>query len=177
MLPYQEQVNKWIEEKNIWRAKQYLRGRISSNGFDPWVFETYGILMMDSQEILEAGRYLFLSGRRNANHSESIDYYLNTFRKGTNQHLFATFPKCVKILSWEELPSTLKNDLKELGIEEFFLENQNTRVQGFTKWENFKSFVAMAVFILLIVLTMIGIIVNTATGIRFVIKHIRNIIG
>ena len=72
-----ERVNAAVQRGQVWRAKELLRGNIGSGSYDSPLYERYGQLLLDLGEAHEAGKYLFLSGRRRPEFDEAIKVYLS----------------------------------------------------------------------------------------------------
>ena len=52
-----------LTNNQLWRAKEILQGTIASSGYDPFLFEQYGLILFQMGDLMEAGKYLFLSGQ------------------------------------------------------------------------------------------------------------------
>ena len=63
------------EAGRLWRAKEILRGNLATHGYNCELFKEYGLLLLQLNEVAEAGKYLFLSGARNEETEESIDIF------------------------------------------------------------------------------------------------------
>ena len=55
-----ERARRAVEEGEVWRAKEILRGTIGTQGYDLDLYEQYGELLLQTGELVEAGK----SGRR-----------------------------------------------------------------------------------------------------------------
>lgn len=109
-----ERAQKEIESGRLWRAKEILRGNLGTTGFDPLLYESYGRVMLLTHEMVEAGRFLFLSGVRNPEYEEAISLYL--YRHGANwANLIGTFPFSARMPQLSEYPPVVAAHLKDLG--------------------------------------------------------------
>ena len=51
-----------IRKNEHWRAKDRLQGQLSQNIYDPELFESYGFVLLEMNDTMEAGKYFSLSG-------------------------------------------------------------------------------------------------------------------
>lgn len=86
-----EHAERELAQGRLWRAKEVLQGAIS-NGYDRELFERLGLVLLRMGDLCEAGRYLFLSGRREAAYQESIGLFLSRHQRNPRA-LFAAFPQ------------------------------------------------------------------------------------
>ncbi len=61
-----------VREGRLWRAKEILQGGMRSAGYDVVFFERLGVLLLRMGDLLEAGKFLFLSGRREPDCAQSF---------------------------------------------------------------------------------------------------------
>lgn len=99
-----------------WRAKEILSGRIGSCDFDPALYEQYGVLLLHMGDLIEAGRFLFLSGRRQQAYERPIALFLKRTSRAGYRSLLAGFPNAARRLTWDELPAQLQEDLQAAGV-------------------------------------------------------------
>jgi len=100
---------------NLWRAREILQGSIPNAGYDCELFETLGTILLEMGDLPEAGRFLFLSGRRKASHHDAIRIFLSKHRKNP-RGLYAAFPRTAKLARRSDYPESLREDLKHLGF-------------------------------------------------------------
>jgi hypothetical protein len=78
------------------------------------MFEFYGRIQLLSNEHVDAGRYLYLSGARSPEYEESIALYLR--RHGSTwQNLVGTFPYAARRPLLSEFPTVVAEHLRDLG--------------------------------------------------------------
>jgi hypothetical protein len=80
----------------FWRAKQILQGSMRNQGYSLEVYRAYGELLLGVGDLVEAGKYLFLSGARNDEFVPAIDLYLHRYKIHWRV-LVATFPRAAKL--------------------------------------------------------------------------------
>ena len=108
-----EKADKEIKADNLWRAKEILSGNLGNLGYDHKLYEKYGELLDKMGDKIEAGRYLFLSGKVQ---SESISLFLKKHSKKDPRNLIGTFPKAARLKNIDDYPDSVARKLKELGI-------------------------------------------------------------
>jgi hypothetical protein len=106
-----------IEKGEIWSAKEILRGNIAFHN-DKELYEIYGKLLLDLGEKCEAGKYLFLSSKRNVEYQCAINLFLSRYRKAGWRSLISSFPVIARVYALENLKEPLYSELKEWGLPE-----------------------------------------------------------
>jgi len=117
-----------------WRAKEILQGSIPNAGYDCELFEKLGLVLLEMGDLREAGRYLFLSGRREPAYAEAIRTFLVRHQKNPRA-LYASFPRVAKLVVLAGYAEPLRGELKQLGFPEV-LRNQRdlTFVESKGSW-------------------------------------------
>ena len=110
-----DRVDQAIERGAGWRAKEILRGNIRVRGYDVDLYERYGRLLLDVGEISEAGKYLFLSGRRAAEYEDAISVYL-TRHIPNPEHMYYSFPRAARLSDIEEYPEEVRRTLESIDF-------------------------------------------------------------
>jgi hypothetical protein len=105
-----------INKGNLWRAKEIFQGNLGSLGYDYTLYEQYGNLLDKMGDRIEAGRFLFLSGKVPVNSNESIKLYLVRYTRKEPKNILGTFPKAARLNIVDEYPKVVAEKLKELGI-------------------------------------------------------------
>ena len=116
-----ERVNAAIAERKLWRAKEILQGNIGKSGYDCRLFERYGEVLARMGDLVEAGKYLFLSGERKPEHEEAIGLYLARFTRNGPAHLLSTFPKAARLARLADYPEAVRRALEELRASDSLL--------------------------------------------------------
>ena len=101
---------------DLWREKEIWQGRIGSAPYDPETYEKYGRALLLMGDKIEAGKYLFLSGRRTPEYEQAIEFYLRRHSRGSWQLLLSTFPKRAKNLRFEDFPKTVQIEFMRLKM-------------------------------------------------------------
>ena len=99
----------------MWRAKEILQGRLAASKYDVVLFEKYGLVLLKMGDLLEAGKYLFLSGVRKPEYCESISIYLERYEKKNINSLFHTFPHAAQASEFTAYPESVIKELTEKG--------------------------------------------------------------
>jgi hypothetical protein len=111
-----ERVEAALAEGAAWRAKEILQGNIATRGYDTRLFARYGQLLLQMGDLVEAGKYLFLSGERQPHYEEAIALYLTRYTRKDPQNLVGTFPQAARLPSLDAYPEPVRQTLDELGI-------------------------------------------------------------
>ena len=119
---YQRHVDEAVQKGEAWRAKEILRGNIASGSYDSQLYERYGMLLMDLGELVEAGKYLFLSGRRRPEYERAIDVYLSRHPADRPDVLYHSFPSAARFGEHQlsRYPLEVRRTLEERGLPEYF---------------------------------------------------------
>ena len=112
-----------------WRAREILRGAIPSFGDLPEVLERYGLVLLQLGDLLEAGRFLFLSGRRRPELEPAIALFLTRHGRGGVGQLIAMFPAVVRRLGFDALPEAVRSELLARGARPWPAHSSRPNVQ------------------------------------------------
>ena len=105
-----------VDAGRAWKAKDILRGRIGTGPIDSEVYDAYGLLLERMGDRFEAGKYLFLSGKRSPDRAPAIEHFLNR-QKGRNRaDVWARLPAAVRTAPFESLPPVVQQELSTLGV-------------------------------------------------------------
>ena len=110
----QDRVAEAIGKGQLWRAKEILSGRVGTSPFDAELYEQFGILLLRMGDDVQAGRFLFLSGKRRPEYQPAIDLFLRKHAHGGRGDVFAAFPSQVRRRPWSELPAQVRQELEAL---------------------------------------------------------------
>ena len=102
----------------LWRAKEILQGGIRAHGYDQVLYERYGLVLLKMGDLLEAGKYLFLSGRREPTYEKSISLFLGRFARANPLQLYSTFPRSARLQRRDDYPAPVNAELEQLGFPE-----------------------------------------------------------
>ena len=100
----------------LWRAKEIMRGAIGAGHSDPRLLERYGQLLDALGDRMEAGRYLFASGVREARYEEAIKLFLDRHARATPDQFAQLMPRSVRRTAFPELPPVLQEDLRRRSV-------------------------------------------------------------
>ena len=115
-----ERVDAAVQRGQVWRAKELLRGNIGSGSYDSPLYERYGRLLLDLGELVEAGKYLFLSGRRCPEFDEAIKVYLSRHPEDRPEVLYYSFPAAARFRKIARYPLAVRRVLEERGLPQYF---------------------------------------------------------
>jgi len=118
-----ERAEREISNGNLWRAKEILQDSVGHSGYKIEIYEKLGVVLLQMQDLAEAGKYLFLSGVRKPEYEESIGIFLQKY-EGKPHNLFRTFPRSAKLTKISEYPKIVADKLRELGLPEV-LKDEN----------------------------------------------------
>ena len=110
-----DRVDHAIQRGEVWRAKEILRGNIRVRGYDVDLYERYGKLLLDIGEMSEAGKYLFLSGRRLPEYEETISVYLARHVPNP-EHMYFSFPRAARLNDIDEYPEEVRRTLESFDF-------------------------------------------------------------
>ena len=125
-------VDEAIERGETWRAKEILRGNIGSASYDSQLYERYGKLLLDLGELVEAGKFFFLSGRRDSEYDEAIAVYLSRHPESRPELLFRSFPSGARFRELHRYPLDVRRTLEERGLPQHFADVQRERAE---RWQ------------------------------------------
>jgi len=100
----------------VWKARDHLRGRIASSPFSPDLYEQLGVVLLRMGDVPEAGKYLFLSGRREPGYDAAIELFLHRHGRHGWQQLVASFPTSARRASLHSLPAPVRAALDQRGL-------------------------------------------------------------
>ena len=99
------------------KALSHLQRSCFAVGYDTEYFELLGRALLGCGNVVNAGRFLFLSGKRESEYAEAIALYLsrNSDRKNHRQ-LQSSFPHRVRVM-WKlhQFPAVVADELRALG--------------------------------------------------------------
>ncbi|MGI8494097.1 MAG: tetratricopeptide repeat protein [Pyrinomonadaceae bacterium] len=104
-----------ITAGNLWRAKEILHRSLKNSGYNVQLFEKLGIVLLQMNDLVEAGKYLFLSGVRKPEYEKAIGTFLQKY-EGKPHNLFHPFPRSAKLSKISDYPETVAAKLRELGF-------------------------------------------------------------
>ena len=124
-----QRVDEAIERGETWRAKEILRGNIGSASYDSQLYERYGKLLLDLGELVEAGKFFFLSGRRSPEYDQAIGVYLSRHPESRPELLFRSFPSGARFRELHRYPLDVRRTLEERGLPQHFADVQRERAE------------------------------------------------
>ena len=124
-----QRVDEAIERGETWRAKEILRGNIGSASYDSQLYERYGKLLLDLSELVEAGKFFFLSGRRSPEYDQAIGVYLSRHPENRPELLFRSFPSGARFRELHRYPLDVRRTLEERGLPQHFADVERERAE------------------------------------------------
>jgi uncharacterized protein DUF6584 len=147
-----------LAKGNLWRAREILQGSIPNAGYDCELFEKLGTVFLRMGDLPEAGRFLFLSGRRGRAYDQAIQIFLSKHRKDLPRDLFATFPRPAKLSTLSEYPDSVRLELMKLGFPEVLKDKRGTMLTPAQEGGRFGNVVALLILGSILVLLLLGVI-------------------
>lgn len=114
-MDFLAEADREIAAGNLWRAKEILHGQIKYSAYNVALFEKLGVVLLQMNDLAEAGKYLFLSGVRKPEYEEAIGIFLKKY-EGKPHNLFHPFPRSAKLSKISDYPETVATYLRELGF-------------------------------------------------------------
>lgn len=112
-----ERAENEISNGNLWRAKELLHRSVGHSDYKIEIYEKLGNVLLQMNDLVEAGKYLFLSGVRKPEYEKAIRIFLQKY-EGKPYNLFHPFPRSAKLSKISEYPQTVADKLQELGLPE-----------------------------------------------------------
>jgi hypothetical protein len=111
----------------LWRAKEILAGNLPRLGYNLELYEAYGVLLLRMGDLIEAGRFLFLSGAAEPEYDEAIRLYRDRLRKADWHVLVNSFPAAARLARLDGYPKTVQRELAQLGTPDWISANRAAR--------------------------------------------------
>lgn len=106
-----------VEKGRLWRAKEILQGSLSqeNHALEPDFLEAYGVLLNEMGDRFQAGKYLFLSGKRQEAYTDAISLYLHRTRRIHINDLIHQFPARIRRQGFGQLSENVRKELEKRG--------------------------------------------------------------
>lgn len=111
-----EAVDVEIAQGRLWRAKEILRGRLASGGYDADLFARYADVLAAMGDADEAGRYGLLAGCLDGAHGERARAFLARRRSRPFAQLWSEMPAAARRGRVDDLPHGTLDLLGEAGF-------------------------------------------------------------
>jgi Family of unknown function (DUF6584) len=111
-----DRVDDAVAEGKLWRAREILEGNLGQLGYDIDLYERLGQVLLQMGEPMQAGRFLFLSGRRGRRYEEAINIYLDRYTRKAPGNLLGTFPNAARLAKVDDYPEAVREELCSLGL-------------------------------------------------------------
>ena len=112
--PNFERADAAISEGKLWRAKEILQGQIGSFPYNSALYEKYGVVLLKMGDLIESGKFLFISGARSTEYDEAIEIFLSRHGRTGWRSLIGSLPSQVRNLPLDQFPKPLQGDLQRL---------------------------------------------------------------
>ena len=107
-----------FHQGELWRAKEILQGGIRARSYDPDLYERFGMVLLKMGDLLEAGKYLFLCGKREPAFEKSIALFLSRFARANPLQLYSAFPRGARLQRRDDYFAPVNAELERLGFPE-----------------------------------------------------------
>ena len=111
-----EKVRAALGSGEIWRAKEMLQGRIGGDPFSVDLYEQMGWILLRMGDSMEAGKYLFLSGKHDPEYEKPISLFLGRYGRGNWKELASRFPSQERRTPRSNLPVVVIEELRSRGL-------------------------------------------------------------
>lgn len=151
------------EKGRLWRAKEILQGSLSreSHALEPDFLEAYGVLLNEMGDRFQAGKYLFLSGKRHEVYTEAISLFLDRTRRTHINDLIRQFPACIRRQGLGYLSENVRIELEKRGAKPKDLQRREERspALSFLSWgDRYALWVIGGVLILILLAASVGFV-------------------
>jgi len=165
-----QRIQSYINGGEFWRAKEVLQGRIANAGFEPELYELLGFVLLEMQDTMNAGKYLFLSGVRKSEYSDAIALFIGRYAKKDIRQLFWTFPKSVQYAPLTAYPAVVHEELEKLGLSQEPLKE--LRARRLPTEVRDRSGIGFWFISSLVILLLLGIAISSVQGLLWLFKVI-----
>lgn len=152
----------------LWRAKEIPRGAVRSHATDVRILESYGRLLDQLGDRVEAGKYLFLSGVRGPGVDETIEVFLSRHGNGARGDLIAQFPRGVRRAGLGELPPVVESEVEALDLP----EHGGGAVSAGAEWEVHEPSARQTFGLLGCALVAVVLVATTIVGLVTIVRWI-----
>jgi hypothetical protein len=143
----------------LWRAREILQSQIRNSNYDCVLFERLGMLLLQMGELLEAGKFLFLSGARKTSYEGPIALFVNRFTRKKPLHLYYMFPRAARLKFRKDYPPAVESELARLGLPaKLPAPTRSPTTTGHNFWTRIVGLGCVTVVTLVLVLAVIGAI-------------------
>ena len=115
-VAFPEKVVECLRRGELGRAREILGSRMSQSGFDPNALEQLGQVLLQMRDDVNAGRYLFLSGRQCPAYGDAIAAFLLRCRKTDLRQFVSQWPAAVRRVRIADLSPGARGELSVRGI-------------------------------------------------------------
>jgi len=152
-----ENAQQEIERGNLWRAKEILQGAIGSEkSYDVKLFEMMGTVLLQMGDLLEAGKFLFLSGVRRPEYAEAIEIFLFRFRRKHPHDFIGLLPRSARLRTVSDYPDGVARAFREMGFSENLKKLKGSTDLERTGKETFLWITCGAIALVLLLLIILG---------------------
>ena len=115
-VTFPEDVRAALDAGKLWRAKEILGGRVGAAPFDAKLYEQHGVVLLKMGDLVEAGRFLFVSGARRTEYDEALGLFRDHFGRAGWKAVLGALPGQAKRVPIGSLPIATQEDLRSLGL-------------------------------------------------------------
>ncbi len=152
-----------IEKGRLWRAKEIFQGSLSQerHALEPDFLEAYGVLLNEIGDRFQAGKYLFLSGKRHEEYAEAISLYLHRTRRTHINDLIRQFPATIRRQGLGHLSEIVRKELETRGVNPKDLQHRAeiSSPSSSASWgDRYALWVLAGVLILVVIAASVGFV-------------------
>lgn len=161
-----KKVERAIQQGDLWRAKEILRGRVGNTGYDPELFEKYGVLLLRTGDAYEAGKFLFLSGVRNTEYAQALQVFVGRYKQRKPDRLLHAIPKHIRKADIAQWPKSTVEELAALGIALPSFQRGQKDISAINKSTERRHKLFGYVLLTIAILATVTFIVGVVTGLK-----------
>lgn len=165
-----EPVDQAISEQKLWRAKEILQGRLSHPEVDLALFQKYGEVLLEMNDLIEAGRMLFCSGARDARFREAISIFLSRSNRREPQRFLAQLPSSMRrqrhLAEFIASPEFERDGWTAAQLSRLAPLQTNVSTRPYQRPHRLASALVMAVIVCVLGLSLVGLYTAIASALR-----------
>jgi hypothetical protein len=126
-----KRADEFLRSGEFWKAKKILQGRLTQKlGFDHELLEQFGEVLLQMEDQVEAGRYLFASGVRKPANDEAIAIFLSQKSGNSPEQLWSAMPSMLRASPEIAKEIVVGSQFSKSGFDEKIFEKLRVKASG-----------------------------------------------